>query len=112
MDKALIDWGMAMCPCAVLDLTGIDVSYKIRQERTDLPDDPRYGWAIQDLYEAGRYGQKNGKGFYSYDPETRKAESDAEVLKMIEDKSSSLEINRKTITDDEIIARLYLSINQ
>ena len=113
VDKALIDWGMAMGPCAVLDLTGIDVSYKIRQERTDLPDDPRYGWAIQDLYEAGRYGQKNGKGFYSYDPETRKAESDAEVLKMIEDKSSSLEINRKTITDDEIIARcIYPLINE
>ena len=113
VDKALTDWGMAIGACAVHDLAGIDVSYKIRQERDDLPDDPRYGWAIQDLYDAGRYGQKNGRGFFTYDPTTRKSESDPEVLKLIEEKSAALGIDRKTITDDEIIARcIYPLINE
>jgi len=113
VDKALTNLGMAMGPCAVHDLAGIDVSYKIRQERHDLPNDPRYGWAIVDLYEAERYGQKNGKGFFSYDPKTRAVQSDPIVLEMIEHKSSELDISRITITDEEIIARcIYPLINE
>ena len=35
VDKALQDWGMAMGPHAVGDLAGLDVGYKVRQERAD-----------------------------------------------------------------------------
>ncbi|GIT22750.1 MAG: hypothetical protein CM1200mP40_24320 [Gammaproteobacteria bacterium] len=41
VDGALETFGMAMGPLAMGDLAGLDVGYKARQSRTDLPDDPK-----------------------------------------------------------------------
>lgn len=113
IDRALTDFGMAMGPCSVYDLAGIDVCYKVLQERTDVPDDERYSWAFIDLYEMGRYGQKTGKGFYTYDRETRERTEDPEVLAMLKAKADHFGITQRTISDDEIIARcLYPLINE
>ena len=57
---------MAMGPNAVGDLAGLDVGYRVRRERKDLPDDPRYYRVADLLVEAGRLGQKTGRGAYSY----------------------------------------------
>ncbi|HEX4751012.1 MAG TPA: 3-hydroxyacyl-CoA dehydrogenase NAD-binding domain-containing protein, partial [Bryobacteraceae bacterium] len=68
VNQALYDFGMAMGPLAVDDLTGLDVSYYIRQEfkRFDKPGvrQPR----VPDLLvESGRLGQKSGTGWSKYD---------------------------------------------
>ena len=78
IDRALEDWGMAMGPNAVGDLAGLDVGYKIRRERMDLPDDPRYYRVADMLAEQGRFGQKTGRGIYLYEEGSRTPRPDPE----------------------------------
>jgi len=105
IDKTLYEWGMAMGPNAVGDLAGLDVGYKVRQERTDLPDDPRFYRIANVLAEMGRYGQKTGKGMYLYDDGSRKPTPDPEVMAIIEAESAKLGIERREIDPQEIIER-------
>ena len=79
VDRALEKFGMAMGPNAVGDLAGIDVGYRVRRERKDLPDDPRYYRVADMLFEAGRLGQKSGRGAYLYPENSRKPVRDPDV---------------------------------
>ncbi|MCB1843463.1 MAG: 3-hydroxyacyl-CoA dehydrogenase, partial [Halioglobus sp.] len=90
IDRALCDWGMAMGPNAVGDLAGLDVGYKARQERSDLPDDPRYYRIADMLAEQGRYGQKTGRGIYRYEDGSRKPIPDPKVQLMINAEAARL----------------------
>jgi len=66
IDAAMKNFGMAMGPFAMFDLSGIDVFWHIQRAR---PEMGAARTAIVDrLYELGRLGQKTGKGFYKYDP--------------------------------------------
>ena len=56
IDAAYKHFGMAMGPHAVGDLAGLDVGYRGRRERKDLPQDPRYYRVADMLVEAGRLG--------------------------------------------------------
>ena len=92
VDGALETFGMAMGPLAMGDLAGLDVGYKARQSRTDLPDDPKLYRMGTLLVEMGRHGQKTGSGFYKYDPETRKRISDSEVEALIIEEAGKMDI--------------------
>ena len=105
IDQALTDWGMAMGPNAVGDLAGLDVGYKVRQERTDLPDDPRFYRIADLLVEQGRFGQKTGKGMYLYAEGSRAPTPDPEVQALIDNESAKLGITRRDIEPQEIIER-------
>ncbi len=105
IDKTLVDWGMAMGPNAVGDLAGLDVGYKVRQERTDLPDDPRFYRIADLLVEQGRFGQKSGKGMYLYSAGSRSPEPDPAVQALIDSESKKLGIKRREIAPQEIIER-------
>jgi 3-hydroxyacyl-CoA dehydrogenase len=110
LDRALEKFGMAMGPNAVGDLAGIDVGYRVRRERKDLPDDPRYYRVADMLFEAGRLGQKTGRGAYLYPDGGRKPVRDPEVESMIAAESARLGIERRTITDEEIVERCQLAL--
>jgi len=113
IDKVLYDWGMAMGPNAVGDLAGLDVGYKARQERSDLPDDPRFYRVADMLAELGRFGQKTGKGMYIYEEGSRQPTPDPQVQIMIEKESRALGIERRDISETEIIERcIYGLINE
>ena len=113
VDSALERFGMAMGPLAMSDLAGLDVGYKARQGRTDLPDDPKLYRMGTLLVEMGRHGQKTGSGFYKYDAATRARNSDPEVEQLIKSEAEKLGIEQRQITDDEILARcLYPLINE
>ena len=100
VDRALTDFGMAMGPLAVADLSGIDVFWRIQQE---LPAAAANG--IDRLYAAGRYGQKTDAGFYKYD-ENRKPMPDPEILAL-------LQKAHRAISDEEIVERcVYALINE
>lgn len=110
IDKTLTDWGMAMGPNAVGDLAGLDVGYKVREERDDLPDDPRYYRIADMLAEQGRYGQKTGKGIYRYESGSRKPIPDPEVQAMIEAEAERLGIERREIEPEEIVQRCIYAL--
>ncbi len=105
VDRVLYDWGMAMGPNAVGDLAGLDVGYKARQERTDLPDDPTFYRVADMLAEQGRFGQKTGKGMYIYAQGSRSPVPDPEVQEMIRSEAERLEVGQRDISEEEIIER-------
>jgi 3-hydroxyacyl-CoA dehydrogenase len=105
IDKVLYNWGMAMGPNAVGDLAGLDVGYKVRQERTDLPDDPTFYRVADMLAERGRFGQKTGRGTYIYEQGSRTPIPDAEVQQMINAEAERLGIAQRDIGEEEIIER-------
>jgi len=107
VDSALENFGMAMGPLAMGDLAGLDVGYKARQARTDLPDDPRLYRMGTLLVEMGRHGQKTGSGFYQYDPETRARLADPEVESLIRQEAEKLGVEQRQISDEEILQRCF-----
>ncbi len=110
IDKALTGWGMAMGPNAVGDLAGLDVGHKIRQERDDLPDDPRYYRIADRLVEMGRLGQKTGAGTFRYEEGSRTPLPDPAVQAMIEAEAEALGIERRDIDADEIVQRCLYAL--
>jgi len=107
VDSALENFGMAMGVIAMSDLAGLDVGYKARKARNDLPADQK-GYIVADtLVEMGRLGQKSGAGFYKYDPETRARTSDPEVESLIRDKAIELAIEQQEFSDEEILQRCF-----
>jgi len=112
VDNVLTGFGMAMGIISVSDLAGIDVSYRVRESRRNaISHDPTYQ-AIQDrLFELGRYGQKTGRGSYFY--EGREKKNDPEVITLCEQLAAEHGIERRQISDQEILERcLYPLINE
>ena len=113
IDRALLDFGMAMGPLAVGDLAGIDVGWRIRQEIKDsIPPGMRPCAAADRLYEIGRYGQKTSAGWYRYeDGRTPIPDPDMQVL--LEQIAAENGIQRRDIDDQEIIERtIYGLVNE
>jgi 3-hydroxyacyl-CoA dehydrogenase len=103
IDRVMEGFGFAMGPLAVRDLAGNDVGYSIRKARK-IPADERFSPILQRVFEAGRLGQKSGKGFYRYEGRTRI--SDPDIMTLIEGVSRDLGITRREIPDEEILLRL------
>ncbi len=103
IDRVIEGFGFAMGPLAVRDLAGNDVGLLIRKGRR-LPPDERWSPILERLVQAGRLGQKTGRGYYRYEGRTRLA--DPEVMELIEGVSRELGITRRPIADEEILASL------
>jgi 3-hydroxyacyl-CoA dehydrogenase len=114
VDKALVDFGMAMGPLAVGDLAGLDVSWRIRKEYKHLtPAGERQPLVADILCEGGHYGQKTGSGWYRYEGTDRTPKPDLEVEKLIEKTAREAGISRRQIGAQEIVERtLYALINE
>ena len=112
IDKAIYDWGMAMGPMAMGDLAGLDVGYRVRQERRARGEVvPAGDGAIADrLVEMGRMGQKTAKGYYRYEAGSRAPLPDPEVDEVIRAAQSELGITPREISDEEIIERLIFPL--
>jgi 3-hydroxyacyl-CoA dehydrogenase len=110
IDDALKRFGMAMGPNAVGDLAGLDVGYRVRHERSDLEGDPRYYRPADLMVEAGRLGQKTGRGMFRYEAGSRTPLPDPEVEQMIAAESARLNIERRLIAESEIIDRCILAL--
>ena len=75
---------MAMGILAVFDMAGIDVGVNVHKANADrYPPDPTYYQADFALHEAGRLGQKNGKGYYRYEPGDRTRHDDPEAIAIL-----------------------------
>ena len=104
VDRVLYAFGLPMGPFAMADLAGLDLGWvKERSSSSTIREI---------LCEMDRRGQKNGKGFYDYD-DNRKATPSPEVEKVILDFSKQQGVERRTISDDEILERcIYPMINE
>jgi 3-hydroxyacyl-CoA dehydrogenase len=106
VDKVLYDFGFPMGPFAMGDLAGLDVGWRIRKGRgVTSPVADR-------ICELGRFGQKTGAGYYTYDA-NRTPSPDPEVEKIIVQVATEQGITRRHIGDDEILQRLlYPMVNE
>lgn len=111
IDGALYSWGMAMGPLAMGDLAGLDVGWRIRKGKP-RPEGKRYSEIADKICELGRYGQKTGSGWYQYDAGSRTPLPDPEIEKLIVEVAESSGIERREISNEEIIERtIYALIN-
>jgi 3-hydroxyacyl-CoA dehydrogenase len=115
IDHALEHFGMAMGPLRMMDMAGVDVCAKVVIERGksgSLPDDPGYRATCLRLFERGRNGQKNGRGFYRYEGRTPLPDSEVEAI--LAALAAELGIARRIdISNDEIVERcLYPLVNE
>ena len=104
IDDALFDFGFPMGPFAMSDLAGLDIGWN--KETSN-------GETLRDvLCEAGRLGQKSGKGFYTYD-ENRNKSPDTEVEEIIKKFAEERQAQMRDISKEEILQRcLYPMINE
>lgn len=112
LDDAMEGLGLAMGPCRMLDMAGIDVGAKVVLEQAKggrLPDDASYRAVVRRLHELGRNGQKAGRGYYRY--EGRKALPDPEVDQIARELADRHGIARRTkIESSEIAERLLFPL--
>jgi 3-hydroxyacyl-CoA dehydrogenase len=114
VDAALEDWGMAMGILAVFDMAGIDVGVNVHKANaSQYPPDPAYYQADIALHDAGRLGQKNGKGYYRYEPGKRTRIDDPEAIELLRRKSQALKIAARVHGTEEIQERcLFPLLNE
>lgn len=104
IDKVHTDFGMPMGPFQMSDLAGLDIGWHRDPTRVDTIRDA--------LCAAGRFGQKNGKGFYDYD-EKRVGTPSAEALAIIEEFRATSNLPKREISEQEIVERtLYPMVNE
>jgi 3-hydroxyacyl-CoA dehydrogenase len=104
VDRVLYAFGLPMGPFAMSDLAGLDIGWS---KETSSSSTIR-----EILCEMDRRGQKTGAGFYDYD-ESRRAKPSPVVEKIILDFAQKKGINRRTISDEEILERcIYPMINE
>ena len=110
IDKVMYDFGMPMGPFAMNDMVGLDLGWRARkmaggsnEVTARIPDA---------LCELGRYGQKNGKGYYLYKEGDRTPWPDAEADEIIRSVSADLGMPQREFSDEEILKRcIYPLIN-
>lgn len=114
IDDALVAFGMPMGPFAVNDLVGLDVAAQIRRNRKGrLPPEARVDTIEDELAEAGRWGRKNGRGWYLYEKGARGGVADLEVLDMVETYRRRNGFAARHILAEEIIERcIYAVVNE
>ena len=104
VDRVLYDFGFPMGPFAMSDLAGLDLGWT-REAST--------GQTMREiLCELDRRGQKTGAGYYDYDAD-RKASPSKLVEGLIEELAAKKGIQRRTVSDQEILQRcIYPMINE
>jgi 3-hydroxyacyl-CoA dehydrogenase len=114
VDTVLEEWGMAMGILAVVDMAGVDVGVNVHKANAErYPPDPSDYQADFALAEAGRLGQKNGKGYYRYQPGDRTRHDDPEALAILQARARQLGIEPRAHSDQEILERcLYPLMNE
>ncbi len=114
IDKAMEKFGWPMGPAYLLDVVGIDTGHHANAVMAvGFPDRmaSTEKTALGTMFEAGRFGQKNGKGFYAYVPDKKgvpKKTVDPDVPAIL--KPLVKTDNSATITDQDIIDRMMLPL--
>jgi 3-hydroxyacyl-CoA dehydrogenase len=109
IDNALEAWGLAMGPNAMMDMAGLDVGYRIRQEHKPSAERARFYRVTDAIVEMGRHGQKTGAGMYTYGAD-RKRQSDPQVEAMFAKEAAAQGLSNRKPDADEIVERCLLRL--
>ncbi|MCF7980919.1 MAG: fatty acid oxidation complex subunit alpha FadB [Pseudomonadales bacterium] len=110
VDKVMEGFGWPMGPAYLQDVVGIDTCHHcIDVMEEGFPERMKFEeTSILDLlYEAKRFGQKNSKGFYHYEPDAKGRLTkifDEEILGFI----GKVQSQTKEFSQEEVIARLMV----
>jgi len=110
VDKAIEKIGFAMGPFRMGDMAGNDIGWAIRKRRYAERPDMKYSKTADLLCELGRYGQKTSAGWYDYKPGDRKPYPSQLVNDMIIKHSKDIGVERRKVSDQEIVERLVYSM--
>ncbi|WP_313055334.1 3-hydroxyacyl-CoA dehydrogenase NAD-binding domain-containing protein [Pseudomonas lopnurensis] len=111
VDAALRNFGMAMGPFAMRDLSGLDIGQAIRKrQRATLPAHLDFPTVSDKLCEAGMLGQKTGAGYYRYEPGNRMPLENPELAPMLEAASREQGIERRELDEQYIIERTIFAL--
>lgn len=110
VDAAMEEFGFAMGPFAVADLSGLDIAWQMRKQKaSDRNPTDRYVHIPDTLCKAGRFGRKTGAGYYRYDKAGHKSR-DPEVEAVIVAASGEKGIIRRSLSADAIQMRALAAI--
>lgn len=113
VDKVMEKFGWPMGPAYLIDVVGLDTGVHGAEVMAEgFPDRmrPESKGAIQTLYEAKRFGQKNGTGFYSYTTDKRGKpvkNADQSAYDLI---APLVQGEKRVFDDQEIIDRLMITL--
>jgi len=110
VDKAIEKLGFAMGPFRMGDLAGNDIGWYIRKRRYVEKPEVTYSKTADLLCEMGRFGQKTSAGWYDYKPGDRKPYPSQLVNDMIVKHSADIGVERRKISDEEIVERLVFAL--
>jgi 3-hydroxyacyl-CoA dehydrogenase len=111
IDKALEDYGFAMGPFTVADLSGLDIAWGMRKSQAASRNPTHRYVSIPDsLCLAGRLGRKTGAGYYLYPEGSKYKLIDSKVHELIDAASREKGIARRSFTADEIVKRVILTM--
>ena len=108
IDNALESFGMSMGPFRMMDLVGLDLGWRARK-LANL-ETPLVNKISAELCERDRFGQKNSKGFYNYSEGSRAPNPAPENEEIYKEVSEQNNIQRREISDQEIIDRCILGL--
>ena len=113
IDRVLTEFGMPVGPYGMQDIAGVDVGARIRQYLASIGKTRAEGpqSEVPDrLYALGRYGQKTGAGWYRYEAGSRNRVPDPLIDELAAEAAARRGITRRTIADDEILARVMTAL--
>jgi 3-hydroxyacyl-CoA dehydrogenase len=113
VDRVLEKFGFVMGPFRMADLAGLDVAMDVRKRRAREFPDQDFANIADVLCEQGRYGQKNGAGYYRYEAGARTAIADPAVAAIIDKFRADHGFTPRKVSDSEIIERcVYALVNE
>lgn len=109
IDQAMKNFGMAMGPLAVQDLSGIDIGHSARSSQPFPKHDPGYFRAAATMVAAGRLGRKTQGGFYDY-AEDGQAYPSEQVSQLLAEQAAQLAISPRQFSEQEIAHRALMAL--
>lgn len=112
VDKLMEKFGWPMGPAYLMDVVGMDTAHHARDVMAEgFPERMKESrkTAVDALYEAQRFGQKNGKGFYVYETDKKgkpKKVADPAVAEVL----APVTYEQREFTDEEIVERMMVPL--
>lgn len=111
VDDAMRAFGFAMGPFETQDMSGLQIAWANRKQKSAIRDPKmRYVSISDQLCEAGRFGQRSSNGWYDYPNGPKSKTPSKDVNELVEAYSSTQNIKRNSFKIEEIADRLLAAM--